>query len=134
MLLKRLLESTKYEDKKVIGLIGVSRGAGVTYTGMLLSYYFAIEKRIKTAFLECNNHMDFERLQYVYEWNKEEEKSFSLDRITYYKQVSRVELGEILSDDYGCYIMDFGTDFISWKEELVRCGTKIIIGDQAIWN
>lgn len=134
MLYKKLFGNTSYEEKRIIGLLGVTRGAGVTHTGMLMSYYFSTEKRINTAYLECNNHMDFERLQKVYEWDKEDTKSFTLDRITYFKQVAHNEISEILSDDYGCYILDFGTDFVSWKEEFNRCGTKIIIGDQAIWN
>jgi len=125
---------SKNQAKKVIGLIGSNHGVGVTYTGMLLSHYFALEKRIKTAFLECNSHMDFERLQNVYEWSKEDEKSFSLDKITYYKQVSEKEVSEILSDDYGCFILDFGTDFNLWKDEFLRCGTKVVIGDRALWN
>lgn len=134
MLLKKLFSNTDYKGKRIIGLLGVNRGAGLTYTGMLLSSYFGTEKRIKTAYLECNNHLDFERLQKVYEWSKEDEKSFTFDLITYYKEVKANDVSEILSDDYGCYIFDFGTDFISWKEEFLRCGTKVIIGDQAIWN
>lgn len=122
------------EAKRTIGLLGTSRGAGVTYTGMLLSFYFAMEKRIRTAFLECNDHKDFERLQNVYEWSMEEGKSFSLDRLTCYRQVAADGIWEIFSDDYGCFILDFGTDYISWKEEFMRCGTKIIIGDRAVWN
>lgn len=121
-------------EKRTIGLVGVNRGAGVTYTGVLLSSYFGIEKRIKTAYLECNNHQDFERLQNAFEWEKEDDKSFTLDRVTYYKKVPSSSIPEIMTEDYGCLIMDFGTDYISWKEEFIRCGTKIIIGDQAIWN
>jgi len=134
MLLKRIIGITNREEKRTVGLLGTSRGAGVTYTGMLLSSYFGMEKRIKTAFLECNNHRDFERLQNACEWTKEDGKSFSLDRITYYKNVAPNEIAEIFSHDYGCYILDFGTDFNTWKEEFLRCGTKIIIGDRAIWN
>lgn len=134
MLFKKYLGKTNYEEKRTIGIIGANRGAGATYTGMLLAYYFGAEKRIKTAFLECNNHMDFERLQKTYEWSKEDGRSFSLDRITWYKQVTCDEVSGIFSDDYGCYILDFGTDLISWKDEFLRCGTKIIIGDRAIWN
>mgnify|MGYP006920172968 CR=1 FL=1 len=121
-------------EKRTVALLGINRGAGVTYTGMLLSNYFGTERRIKTAFLECNDHRDFERLQASYEWNKEDGYSFSFDRVTYYKNVAPNDISGILSEDYGCYILDFGTDFNFWKEEFMRCGTKIIIGDRAVWN
>jgi len=134
MLLKKNLGNAGSKEKRTIGLIGVNRGAGVTYTGMLLAHYFGTDKRINTAFLECNSHMDFERLQNAYEWCKEDVKSFCFDRITYFKQVESYEISEILSDDYGYYILDFGTDFSEWEDEFLRCGTKIIIGDRAIWN
>lgn len=134
MLLRKLLASTCHIDKKTIGLVGINHGVGVTYTGMLLANYFGIEKRNKTAYLECNNHMDFSRLQEAYEWCKEDNDSFGLDRITYYKQVSKERIPEILSDDYDCCILDFGTDYIACMDEFIRCGNKIIIGDNAIWN
>lgn len=134
MLFKRLSVSPNHEGKRTIGLIGINRGVGVTYTGMLLAYYFSTEKRIKIAYLECNNHQDFERLQEAYEWSKEDERSFSLDRITYFKQVSKNQIPEILNDDYNCYILDFGTNYSESFDEFIRCHNKIIIGDRAIWN
>ncbi|HHT88302.1 MAG TPA: hypothetical protein GX002_04755 [Clostridiales bacterium] len=134
MLLKKLTAGTYHTDKKTIGLIGINRGVGVTYTGMLLANYFGSEKRIRTAYLECNNHMDFSRLQEAYEWSTEDDNSFSLDKVTYYKQVSANRISEILCDDYDYYILDFGTDYSDYMDEFIRCSNKIIICDSAIWN
>lgn len=134
MLLKRLSTSTSQIHKRTIGLLGINRGVGVTYTGMLLAFYFGREKRMRTAYLECNNHMDFARLQEAYEWSNEDDNSFSLDRITYYKQVAYTRIPEILCDDYDCYILDFGAEYTDSMDEFIRCGNKIIIGDSAIWN
>lgn len=133
MLLKKLRDKCSYE-KKIIGLVGVNRGAGVTYTGMLLAYFFGVEKGVRTAYLECNNHQDFNRLQEAYEWCVEDERSFAMDRITYYKSVEASRIAGILNEDYDCYILDFGTDFISSKEEFMRCSKKIIIGNHGVWN
>jgi hypothetical protein len=134
MLLRRLLYNTGSKKVYTIGILGINRGVGVTYTGMLLSYYFSTEKRLKTAFIECNNNMDFELLQEEYEWSKEDDQSFSLDRITYYKQVSATSISDILNEDFQCYIFDFGTNYTSFKEEFIRCGSKIILGDRGLWN
>ena len=134
MLLKRLSESPYNKDKITIGLIGINRGVGVTYTGMLLASYFGEEKRMKTAYLECNNHMDFEMLQGAYEWSNEKDNCFELDKTTYYKQVSYKQIPEILGQTYDCYILDFGTDYRDAIDEFIRCGNKIIVGGTAIWN
>ncbi len=134
MLLKRLSASIDLQNKLTFGLLGINRGVGVTYTGMLLASYFAREKRFRTAYLECNNHTDFELLRGAYEWSKENESSFSLDKITYFKQVAFSCIPEILGDDYDCYILDFGTNYTDAMDEFIRCGNKIIIGDIAIWN
>lgn len=133
MLIKRLQDSHSCE-KKVIGILGVNRGVGATYTGMLLAYFFGMEKGVRTAYLECNSHQDFTRLQEAYEWSGEDEHSFTLDNITYYKQVGGSQITGILNEDYDCYILDFGTDFISYKEEFMRCGKKLIICNHWIWN
>lgn len=135
MLLKKMSASNGYEGKRTVGLIGTNRGVGVTYTGMLLAYYFSLEKVGKIAYLECNMHLDFDRLQEAYEWTREDEQSFSLDRISYYKQVSKKQIAHILnSDDFDYFILDFGTDYINSMEELIRCTDKVIIGGSAIWN
>lgn len=133
MLLKRIREN-QGNEKKVIGLLGAHRGAGVTYTGLLIAYYFAVEKGIRTAYLECNNHGDFSHLQNSYEWYEEDEHSFSLDKITYYKQVHKDQISGILNEDYECYILDFGTDLLSSKEDFIRCRSKIILGNRSVWN
>lgn len=134
MLLRRLSEGKDPRSKYTIGLLGINRGVGVTYMGMLLASYFAIEKRAKTAYLECNNHFDFPLLRRAYEWKEENDDSFSLDKITYYEQVAYQRIPEILGDDYDCYILDFGTNYNDAMDEFIRCGSKIIIGNTAVWN
>lgn len=134
MLLKRLSEGANPRSKITIGLLGINRGVGVTHTGMLLASYFGLEKRMRTAYLECNNHMDFALLRRTYEWTKESNSSFSLDKITFFEQVAYRRIPEILGDDYDCFILDFATDYSDALDEFIRCGSKIIIGDIAIWN
>lgn len=134
ILYKRLSVNKSRQGKRIIGIVGINRGVGVTYVGMLLAHYFGTEKRIRTAYLECNDHLDFERLQEAYEWSKEDEHSFSLDRTTFYKRVTKNQIPELLNDDYDCYILDFGIAYIAFYNEFIRCSDKVIIGDSAIWN
>lgn len=134
MLFKRLSAVGNHTGKVTIGLAGINRGCGVTYTGMLLAGYFGSEKRMRTAFLECNNHTDFSRLQSVYEWDREDEVSFSLGKVTFYKQADCGRIPGILSGDYDCFILDFGTDCAAHMNEFIRCTYKIVVADGAVWN
>lgn len=134
MLLNKVLEGKKNKKREVIGLIGAHSGAGVTYTGFLLAFYFGLDLGRRTAFLECNDHHDLSILQPVFEWSREGEDTFSFERITFFKEVRLDQIADILSDNYDCFVLDFGTDFEHNRDEFLRCSTKMILGGQAEWN
>jgi len=134
MLLQKVIEQKKTKAGEMIGLVGTHRGAGVTHTGLMIAFYFGEELGKKTAFLELNDHHDMSLLQSVYEWSKEDEISFSYHQITFYKNVTRNILAELRSEDYDCYILDFGAECKTIWDEFLRCGTKIVIGNQVDWN
>jgi len=133
MLFDKLKNRDKNYTREIIGIIGTSHGVGVTHTGLMLAFYMGEELGRKTAYLECNDHHDMSRIQSAYEWSREETQSFSFQQITCYKEVSEKRITEILSDNYECFILDFGTNFMSNREEFLRCSTKIVIGGQAKW-
>lgn len=138
ILLKRNLYKQFGKRQQVIGLMGAHHGAGVTHTGLLLAFYMGEELGKKTALLECNSHHDMNLIEETYEWCKEEGQVYSFRNITFYKDVSTSVLAnripELMNDDYECLILDFGTDFISNRQEFLRCGKKIIIGGSAPWE
>lgn len=133
MLLDKILFNKRVNSRTVIGLIGIHHGAGVTYTGLMLTFSLGIGSGMKTAYLECNNHHDLELLQETYEWNREDGHSFTMDCITFYKNVSQNRIADILGEDYECYILDFGTDFKGNREEFLRCGWKLVLSGYAPW-
>lgn len=124
----------KHNIRQVIGLMGVHHGAGVTHTGLLLAFYMGEELGKRTAFLECNNHHDMILVQEAYEWSREAADNFTFHNITFYKDVILTHLPELLNDEYECLILDFGTDFISNRDEYLRCDTKIIVSGSAPWE
>lgn len=134
ILLKKLAQDKGGRFREVIGLIGTHRGAGVTHTGLMLSFYFGEELGKKTAFLECNHHRDMGLIQNAYEWNNQGETGFSFHRITCFKEVEADRIPEILGEEYECIILDFGTDLTLQQEELLRCTTKIVVGGQSVWD
>ncbi len=133
MLLQRLHESRR-QERVVIGLIGTHPGVGVTYTGLMLSFYLGEEVELKTAFLECNQHCDMELIEAVYEWPVKEKGVFSFQNITCHKGVSVSQIPGILGKDYEGLILDFGTDFAEHREELLRCGIRIVVGGSSEWD
>lgn len=134
MLLSKIRKEGRSNKREVIGLIGAHPGAGVTYTALLLAFYFGSELGKKTAYLECNMHHDMKFLQQVYEWNKEESTFFDFGQITFYRDVEINIIPNILSNQFDCFILDFGCDYLSNRDELLRCQTKIILSGHAEWN
>lgn len=134
MLLGKINENSRGKGREVIGLIGTHHGCGVTYTGLMLAFYLGEELGRRTAFLECNSHGDMELLRNAYDWTTEEASSFSFHQITCYSRVTQERIPEIFGEDYECLVLDFGTDFAAGKEELLRCGTKIIVGGRSVWD
>lgn len=120
--------------KEIIGLIGTHPGVGVTYTGLMLAFYMGEECGKQTAYLECNDHQDMIAIYSSYQWKKEEEDSFFFHRVTCYPQVTSDQIPAIMNEDYDCIIIDFGCDYQSSKEELLRCHKKIVIGGRASWE
>lgn len=134
MLLNKIVKERKSSRKDFIGLLGAHRGAGVTYTGVMLAFYIGEEIGKKTALLECNDHHDMELVQSALGWSGENPMSFSFGNITIYKRVPAERLPEIFSASFDCFILDFGTDYHINRNEFLRCGTKIILSGQGEWN
>ncbi len=134
MLLNKLSRGKRGRFREVIGLIGTHHGVGVTHTGLMLAFYFGEELGKKTALIECNGHRDMELIEQAYEWDNEEDNSFSFHQITCYKEVEPGQIPQILGEDFEYVILDFGTDFTSNREELLRCSTKIVVGGQSEWD
>lgn len=134
MLLHKIIGKSMRQTREVIGIIGTHHGVGATYTAMMLAFFMGEERGRKTAFLEYNEHHDMSIIQSCYEWSEEDKDSFSFHNITCYKEVTRSKLMEVFGQSYDCIIIDFGTNFLDNKEELLRCSTKIIVGGRSEWD
>ncbi|WP_343207856.1 hypothetical protein [Anaerolentibacter hominis] len=124
-------EGTRVQ-KKMIGILGTGPGAGVTHTAIAVA--MCLTKRgEKTALLEMNHKGAFSILRQVL--SKEQENGwFCLKNTAFYPQVTRNRLPEVLNRSYSCFVLDFGCDEIWLRDEFLRCGTKIIIGDLSLWK
>jgi hypothetical protein len=134
MLLNKLSDKGKHGHKVTIGVIGAHPGAGVTYTCLMLAFYFSEEVEKKTALLECSGHHDMSLIQSAYEWGGEEYDSFSFHRLTCAKDAAGSRAADILNGGYECFLLDFGSNFTAAEKEFLRCDKKIVIGGRAEWQ
>jgi hypothetical protein len=134
MLLSNLKAGCMRSKREVIGLVGSHHGAGVTYTGLMLAFFMGEERGKKTAFLECNNHLDMKLIEEAYIWTKSERLSFSFQQITCFREVSPEYTPEVFGEDYECLILDFGIDLEKNRDEFLRCNTKIVVGGRSEWD
>lgn len=134
MLFRKLREDGRCHPRNIIGLMGVHPGAGVTYTSIMISFFMGENLGRKTALVESNEHSDFNRLQKVFQWSKEETNFFSFANIDFYKNGNSKLITKLLADDYESYVLDFGYDYKNNWDELSRCDVKIIVCGHAEWN
>jgi hypothetical protein len=134
ILLKKLSGKNLGKGREVIGLIGTHHGVGVTHTALMLAFYMGEELGKKTALIECNRHQDMSLCRDVYEWGREESNSFTFHLITCYPEVGSNHIAQLFGEDYDCFILDFGTDLNTNKEEFLRCGIKIVVGGRSEWD
>ncbi len=136
ILMKKLMRE-KTHGKLVIGIIGTHRGAGVTHFGILLGNYLSGWLGQKTAILECSSRNDLQFLQqYFYDSSEDSycRDSFSMHRITFYKNRNLQSIPEIMGERHDCVILDFGTDMVKNKSEFLRCDIKIVVSSLAVWK
>lgn len=134
MLYHKLYSQPQCKGRDIIGLIGTHHGTGVTYTGVMLAFFMSEELGKRTALLECNDHHDLRLLEEAYEWSSEGSQSFSFHRMTCYKEVSPNRIPDIFSEGYECLILDFGTNFLEYRDEFNRCSTKIVVAGRSEWD
>ncbi len=136
-ILMKKLAGERIQGKLIIGVIGTHSGAGVTHLGILLANYLSQYMGQKTAFLECGPKNELQYLeQYFFEEPEDSFKqdSFTIRRVTFYKNKSLQGIPEIVGDSFDCIILDLGTDMAKNKYEFLRCDIKIVVSSLAVWK
>lgn len=134
ILFNKLAHQAGRKTRKIIGLVGTHHGTGVTHTGLLLAFYLGEELGKRTALLECNGHGDMGLIREAYQWNSEAEEGFAYHRISCYQEVVPGQLVRLLGGDYEYVLLDFGTDLMKNREELLRCSIRIAVGGPSAWD
>lgn len=135
MIKRRVLFKRKTgQSKKVIGVVGVHGGAGVTYTSLMLALFMGEYLGKRTAFIEHNNHREMEIIEEVYQWNKLDNGSFNFNQIDCYKSLQKNQMISVLSKGYEVYIIDFGMGLTGILDEFLRCDIKLVLCSHGKWK
>ncbi|MDK2807437.1 MAG: hypothetical protein PWP24_168 [Clostridiales bacterium] len=122
---------SRQNETKIIGILGASRGVGVTHVCILLAEYLAIEKGAKVALIACNHHGDFTNL--MYNLGAQGAFPFCHHYVDYYNEDSD-GLVSIKQNVYSYVVMDFGAR-LTGKSELFRsCDKKILLETKTLWK
>lgn len=114
---------------KSIGIAGSIRGSGVTHLSVALANYAVSGLGKKTAYLELHANGE------IAHWKMAGTKGYFTDKkIHYYPKLERGQIPILLNDDYECVIMDFGDEYISFREEMLRCDRKVFLLNINLWQ
>lgn len=123
--------------KRVIGVVGVAPGMGVTHFTITLANYIVGKWNKKTAVILYDDKNTFEGLYsklFLEGKSRFEDSSFCLMGVVYFLLQERSQLISILDRGYDYYLIDFGSNFEAVLQELLRCDKKIIIGSLSEWR
>lgn len=134
---KRASKDGKIQGKVIIGVVGTHIGAGSTHFSMVLSNYLSEYLGKKTAFIECNPQNELKFLETAYNIKRKDDmldNSFSINRVTLYKNIKEQEIGEIMGCGYDCIVMDLGINIGQKKNEFLRCDKKVVVSSLTPWK
>ncbi|SFR62714.1 hypothetical protein [Anaeromicropila populeti] len=123
--------------KKVIGVTGTHRGAGVTLFSVNMAVFLSQVCGLKIAVVEVNKHNDFLKIQM--ELSKDEkvkvtDEYFLFHSICFYKNVSQKSLPSLFNENYDSFILDLGSMETLLKDEFLRCNQKIVMCNLVEWK
>ena len=124
-------------ETQSIGVVSGKKGEGNTTMTICIASYLSGVKRLRTAAVEIGRVRDFERIEEMYFGGKDRIASgegFSLYNVDYYHIDDISGIGWIYGEGYDCVVVDFGTEYEKYMEELIRCSMKIVLGSVNMWR
>lgn len=130
---------SKYSGTRVITLLGVSPGCGVTHTAIAIGHYLSRQGG-RVAVAELNGRsQSFSRIQTLLEGEEraraEDTKRFSFEGVQYCRQTSPEDIIPMLSGGFDFIVFDLGSGVDhDGLEEFLRADYPLVIGSGAEWR
>lgn len=119
---------------RVIGVMGVCRGAGATHMSLMLANSLANGVKAKTAVVEYNEHNQYLEIYKEVKSDDVSMKRFSYCGVDFYRNIREEELSEIIADKYDYVIMDMQYEQPFAMKELLRSDVRIIVAGLNLWQ
>lgn len=101
----------------------------MTHLSVALANYAASGLCKKTAVLEVHAYGELTH------WKEAGQQGYFIDRrIHYYPNVKREQIPILINRDYDCIILDFGDEYLSFREEFLHCEKKVILLSLNPWQ
>lgn len=131
------VERTVIKDKivgtVVISVAGTMKRVGVTHTALSITKFLK-DENFKVAVLELHNANNFKAIHNAYEDIVERDNCFSLDGIDYYPYREKLNVLDVLQEDYNYIILDMGVYNQCNIEEFKRSHVRIITSGVKDWE
>jgi serine/threonine-protein kinase len=124
------------ERAKVIAVLGVSRGVGVTHFSIQLAHYYA-RQRLKVGLIELNDHHHFEKILEAYEgrhYQKSNDTTFRLKGVDYHHNCPIDHLLNIYQSAYDYIILDIGDNVKPLEGEILRADRTFVVAKVSDWK
>lgn len=118
-----------------IAIMGISAGAGVTHTSLLVAHYLSVEK-LRVAIVEAGPSDAFRRIYEMYagECLAEEQRLFTIRGIDYYPYSPTFNFTSLLHAGYEAVVLDLGVMNEHPYEEFRRANLSIMVASGAEWK
>ncbi len=117
-----------------IGLLGISRGVGVTHTAIMLAQM--LSKKNKIALIELNDNRHFEEIGRLTQGDGFlEQKGFVYNKIHYFWDLPFGQFITRHREQFDFVILDLGDDQqLRDMDEFVRADIRIVVGHGMDWK
>lgn len=129
---KRIIRSKNYHKLVVAGM---DKGVGATHFSILLGNYYSEVLGRKTAIVDLNTDNDYEFLKYIcVPESLHKNNVYNIYKVTYYQNITRESLSDIFRRGFECVILDVGSNYRKFTNEISMCDRRYMISSIGMWK
>ena len=118
-----------------LAVAGITRGVGATHFSILLGNYYSEVLGRKTAIVDLNEDCDYEFLKQICTPDGLINNNvYNIHKVVYYQSVTRENLAGIFHENYECVILDVGSNYRKFINEISMCDRKYMISSIGLWK
>ncbi len=121
-------------ENRIIGIVGLGHGAGVTHLAVMMGNYLSGACGLKTAVLEWNGQRDFKKMEQECLGRQMGRRPFTVPDGDYSAGADERVLTACINLNYQHIIIDFGGISVENRTEFFRCDRKLVVASLSEWQ